>query len=281
MPVTAQPLVLDHAVIGVLDQLDSAAALYRKLGFALTPRGYHTLGSINHLAVFADNYVELLGFPPEGDKKRTDLWSYPIGLNGLAFRTSDAAALQGELAAASKPVTDWRDFSRPVDVDGVQKPASFRTFQIGGDTISNGRLFFCQHSTPELVWRPSDQNHPNGVLNISDVFIVSRAPQSITELLDGFSAVAAPQADKGGITIQAGIVTIHLISEDNAIARFGQGIPQSFEGNERKVALGLKVRSLKTAADALALGGFSPRPFEDGLLVDAEAANGVALWFKE
>ncbi|WP_267552129.1 VOC family protein [Rhizobium rhizogenes] len=281
MSVTAQPLVLDHAVIGVLDQLDTAAEVYRKLGFALTPRGYHTLGSINHLAVFSDNYVELLGFPREGDKKRADLWSYPVGLNGLAFRTADAAALQGELEAAGKPVTNWRDFSRPVDVDGEQKPASFRTFQIGGDTISNGRLFFCQHNTPELVWRPIDQNHPNGVLNISDVFIVSRAPQTITELLDGFPSAATPQIHEGGISIQASIVTIHLISEASALARFGSAVPQGFEGNERKVALGLKVRSLKTAADALALGGFSPQPFEGGLLIDANAANGVALWFKE
>jgi hypothetical protein len=281
MPATAQPLVLDHAVIGVLDQLDSAAAVYRKLGFTLTPRGYHTLGSINHLAVFADNYLELLGFPADGDHNRADLWSYPTGLNGLAFRTADAAALQAELAAAGKPVTDWRDFSRPVSVDGVQEPASFRTFQIGGETISNGRLFFCQHNTPELVWRPVDQHHPNGALNITDVFIVSRAPEAITQLLDGFPIAAAPRAGEAGVTIQAGIVTIHIISEDRAIARFGSAIPQSFAGNERKVALGLKVSSLKTAANVLALAGISSRPFEDGLLVDAEVANGVALWFKE
>lgn len=281
MPATAQPLVLDHAVIGVLDKLDPAAEVYRKLGFALTPRGYHTLGSINHLAVFADNYLELLGFPPGDDKKRSDVWSYPIGLNGLAFRTTDAAALQGELAAAGKPVTDWKDFSRPVDVDGTQKPASFRTFQLGGGVTSNGRFFFCQHNTPELVWRPADQNHPNGALNISDVFIVSRAPQTITELFDGFPVAAAPSVNENGIAIQTGDVTIHLLSEDKAIARFGSAIPHNFEGNERKVALGLKVRSLKAAADILALGGFSPRAFEDGLLVDANAANGVALWFKE
>ncbi|MGG6897676.1 MULTISPECIES: VOC family protein [Rhizobium] len=280
MPATAQPLVLDHAVIGVLDKLDSAAAIYRKLGFALTPRGYHTLGSINHLAVFDGNYLELLGFPSESEKTRTDLWSYPSGLNGLAFRTSDAAALQGELVKAGKPVTDWRDFSRPVDVDGVPKPASFRTFQIGGEVISNGRFFFCQHNTPELVWRPIDQNHPNGVLNISDVFIVSRASQVITGLLDGFPA-AAPEANKDSISIRAGTATIHILSEDGASARFGSAIPQGFEGNERKVALGLKVRSLNAAADALVLGGFSPKPFEGGLLVEAEAANGVALWFRE
>jgi len=280
MPATTQPLILDHAVIGVHDKLDFVAEIYRKLGFKLTPRGYHTLGSINHLAIFGDNYLELLGFPSEGEKTRADLWSYPSGLNGLALRTTNAAALQSELANAGKPVTDWKDFSRPVDVDGVQKPASFRTFQIGAEVISNGRFFFCQHNTPELVWRAVDQDHPNGVLGISDVFIVSRTPQTITGLLDGFPE-AAPEASDDGTSIPAGTAVLHILSEDSANARFGSAIPQRFEGNERKVALGLTVRSLTAASDVLTRGGFSPRPFEGGLLVDAEAANGVALWFKE
>ncbi|MBB3569083.1 VOC family protein [Rhizobium sp. BK491] len=281
MAVTAQPLILDHAVIGVLDRLDEAAAIYRRLGFALTPRGYHTLGSINHLAVFGENYLELLGFPPDSDGNRADLWSYPIGLNGLAFRTTDAAGLQRELGDAGKPVTEWRDFSRPVDVGGIEKSASFRTFQIGKEALSNGRVFFCQHNTPELVWQPKDQSHPNGVLDIVDVFIVSRAPQAITELLGGFANTDAPDIVSEGIAIHAGAVTLHILSEADAASRFGSSIPTDFDGNERKVALGLKVRSLEATADALAQGGFSPHAFEGGLLVDADAANGVALWFKE
>ena len=281
MAVTAQPLILDHAVVGVLDRLDEAAAVYRKLGFALTARGYHTLGSINHLAVFGENYLELLGFPPDSNEKRADLWSYPTGLNGLAFRTADAASLQRELGEAGKPVTEWRDFSRPVDVGGTQKSASFRTFQIGKEAISNGRFFFCQHNTPDLVWQPRDQSHPNGVLDIVDVFIVSRAPQTLTELLGGFANTVAPEITRDGIAIHTGIVTLHILSEANATSRFGLAIPASFDGNERKVALGLKVRSLQVTADVLAQGGLSSRPFEGGLLVDADAANGVALWFKE
>ena len=281
MAVTAQPLILDHAVIGVLDRLDEAAAIYRKLGFALTPRGYHTLGSINHLAVFGENYLELLGFPPDSDGNRADLWSYPIGLNGLAFRTTDAASLQRELGDAGKPVTEWRDFSRPADVGGIEKSASFRTFQIGKEALSNGRFFFCQHNTPELVWQPKDQSHPNGVLDIVDVFIVSRAPKAITELLGGFANTDAPDIVSEGIAIHARTVTLHILSEADAASRFGSSIPTDFDGNERKVALGLKVRSLEATADVLAQGGFSPHAFEGGLLVDADAANGVALWFKE
>lgn len=43
---------LDHVVIYVADQLDDADTLYRHLKFQLLPRGHHSLGSSNHLAIF-------------------------------------------------------------------------------------------------------------------------------------------------------------------------------------------------------------------------------------
>ena len=35
---------LDHVVINARDDMDRAADLYRRLGFSLTERGYHSLG---------------------------------------------------------------------------------------------------------------------------------------------------------------------------------------------------------------------------------------------
>ena len=55
--------LLDHAVIGLGTELDAGEACYRRLGFTLTPRGYHSLGSMNHLAVFGTDYLELLAAP--------------------------------------------------------------------------------------------------------------------------------------------------------------------------------------------------------------------------
>lgn len=280
MSVTDQPLLLDHVVIGVHDRLDQAAEIYRRLGFRLTLRGYHTLGSINHLAIFGETYLELLGFPAGGEPARTAVWSYPPGLSGLAFKTRDAAALQGALAAAGKPVEAWQDFSRPVEVDGEQKPARFRTFQLGRDVVTNGRFFFCQHDTPELVWRDTDRGHPNGVEEITDVFIVSRDAKALLSLFDGFPEPATPQAAEGEIRVRAGAATLRILTEEAAGARFGDAIPAGFEGAYRLVALALKTASLDTASKALAAGGFAPRALDGGLLVEAEAANGVALWFR-
>ena len=52
---------LDHAVINVGVNMDAAEVLFTNLGFKLTPRGFHSTGSINHLAMFGADYLELIG----------------------------------------------------------------------------------------------------------------------------------------------------------------------------------------------------------------------------
>jgi hypothetical protein len=88
---------LDHAVVNVRDQMDRAVEIYRRLGFHMTERGYHTLGSINHLAVLEHDYIELIGFEPNAANVRTDILRYPCGLNALVFRMSEANSVYAEL----------------------------------------------------------------------------------------------------------------------------------------------------------------------------------------
>ena len=94
---------LDHVVVNVQDRLDAAVETYRRLGFTMTPRGYHTLGSMNHLAIFGTEYLELLG-ARTGDTGRPEIMGSPIGLNGLVFGTEDSAAVFAALDAAGVPV---------------------------------------------------------------------------------------------------------------------------------------------------------------------------------
>ncbi len=66
----AEPARLDHTVINVKFEMDKAQGLFGDLGFFLTDRGYHTLGSINHLMMFGTDYLELLGLPPGAENPR-------------------------------------------------------------------------------------------------------------------------------------------------------------------------------------------------------------------
>src|ERR1700732_2895780 len=91
--------VLDHVVIDVRDRIDEAMRCFGSLGFYLTPRGHHSLGSVNHLAMFETHYFELLGFGEHGTA-RPELMPFPVGLNGLVFKTGDAGAVYRQAAAA-------------------------------------------------------------------------------------------------------------------------------------------------------------------------------------
>src|SRR6478735_7821319 len=58
-PEIPMPRHLDHLVICVHD-LAKAALDWQTLGFALTPTGVHPFGTSNRLAMFGDNFLELV-----------------------------------------------------------------------------------------------------------------------------------------------------------------------------------------------------------------------------
>ena len=186
--------VLDHVAIDVRDRIDEAMGCFASLGFRLTPRGHHTLGSANHLAMFATDYLELLGFG-EGGANRLEIARFPAGLNGLVFKTGDADQVHREAAAAALPVLPVQSFSRPVTIDTVTRDARFRTTRLDPDKIAMGRVYFCEHLTPDLVWRPEWQTHPNGAGTIARVVVATSDPGGTAQLfrsLFGNDAIAEP-----------------------------------------------------------------------------------------
>jgi len=142
--------VLDHVVIDVRDRIDEARRCFESLGFQLTPRGRHTLGSVNHLAMFATDYLELLGFA-DGGATRPEIVRFPVGLNGLVFKTADADSVHDQAAAAGLPILPVQSFSRPVELDGGTQDARFRTTRLDPAQVAMGRVYFCEHQTPDLV----------------------------------------------------------------------------------------------------------------------------------
>src|SRR5260370_33459586 len=104
---------LDHVVINARDDMDRAADIYTRLGFALTERGYHSLGSMNHLAMFGTDYLELIAVPKGATTGRLDLLNFPFGLNGLVFGSEDSAVTYSELTKVGVPVEPPVEFPRP------------------------------------------------------------------------------------------------------------------------------------------------------------------------
>jgi hypothetical protein len=164
---------LDHVVINTLFDMDRAADLMSRLGFTLTPRGYHSLGSINHLVMFEHDYLELVGLPSGTDVLRKDVLESPRGLNGLVFQASDIDACQRTLRDSGLAMLEPQSFSRPVTIDGVEHLARFRTVRTAPELFEAGRVYYCQHYTPELVWHRPWMSHSNGVRALSELVIVT------------------------------------------------------------------------------------------------------------
>src|SRR5258708_11060577 len=104
---------LDHVVINARDDMDRAADIYTRLGFALTERGYHSLGSMNHLAMFGTDYLELIAVPKGAATGRLDLLNFPFGLNGLVFGSEAPAVTYSHLTKLAVPFNPPAQFTPP------------------------------------------------------------------------------------------------------------------------------------------------------------------------
>jgi Glyoxalase-like domain len=276
-----EPL-LDHVVINTLDQLDEAAEQYRRLGFALTQRGHHTLGSSNHLAIFESNYLELLGVLLGRESNRPDVWAHPRGLSGLVFKGTDPALTHAAMLERGVPMAEPMQFSRPVDLPGGAQDARFSVVRVTGDAIQNGRSFFCHHFTPELVWRSEWQDHPNAVTGIAEFLIAARDPARAAAIYERMFGPGLLTQGRGGVSFRAGAATVLIVDPATAAERTGGAAPTTADGSDRMVALKFKTRSLATVRSVLQAGGV---PFvqgaDGGIVVPYRHASEVALVFAE
>jgi Glyoxalase-like domain len=214
---------LDHLVINVLFDMDRAEALMSQLGFTLTPRGYHSLGSVNHLMVFESHYLELIGLPSGTDVLRKDILESPRGLNGLVFKAGDIESCARVLRDSGLAMLEPQSFSRPVTIDGIEQLARFRTVRTAPDLFAAGRVYYCQHYTPELVWHPSWMSHANGCLGLSELVVVTTTIEADGSLYAKASQAHAVEESGDFWTIGLGNgFRISLMSPSRYRERYGE-----------------------------------------------------------
>src|SRR4051812_40584180 len=110
-------LGLDHAVLRVAD-LDRAAEDFANMGFTLSPRGVHSLGTQNHCLLFGFDYLELLWVPPGVEAPfYAQIAGGNEGLTGLALKTDNANELRATWDKAGLHPAPVVSFSRPVEIE--------------------------------------------------------------------------------------------------------------------------------------------------------------------
>lgn len=275
---------IDHVVITVSDQLDQANSQYQKLGFTTTPRGHHSLGTSNNLAIFTTTYLELLGFEPQNAGKVDKSWCFADGLTGLVFKTKDANKLYQQLVSQSIKVEGDgpKSFFRPVELnDGTKPEARFKTVRLDPSYTPNGQIFFCDQLTPELVWRKEWQTHPNGVININQVIIEAQKPRSSIKLLEKTFPSANIIEIDGGVRLKAEDKFIDYLTPNAIQHLFGSSVSKANNDQDRKVALGFTTKSLAQTQQALEKGKIKYNLQNDTIIVPASETYGVVMIFSQ
>ena len=273
---------LDHVVINARDEMDRAADTYRRLGFLLTERGYHSLGSMNHLAMFGTDYLELIAVPKGATSGRLDLLDYPYGLNGLVFGSEDSAATYGALGKAGVPVEPPVEFTRPVKYDGGQGDARFRTVRMKAGVVPYGRVYYCHHFTRGLVWRDEWRHHPNGTVAVARALIVEPDPAKGVGLYADMFGPEAVRDIEGGKSVVIGNSRFDIVTEAALREQVGDAAPDA-EGRPAYMAgLTFRTTSLGKAARALQAGTIGGVTQSGGrIVVPAKEAMNAVLEFVE
>lgn len=275
---------IDHAVIAVSD-LDAARDAFARMGFVVTPRGHHTLGSQNHCVMFGDDYLELLSVPPVPHP-----WTRPFseflaagdGLAALALRTDGAREAYTELLWAGFEPADPVEFSRPMPSPAgapeAAREARFRIVQLASGRTPGARVFACEHLTRDVVWRPEYCAHPNGAVGLAAVALVASdvaaAARPYARLFDSPARAIAE-----GLLVETGSAPLAIATAES-LARRLRGVRLNARPMPWLAALFIRVADREAAADALATGGMAPVALPDGsVAVGADHGHGVAVVF--
>jgi catechol 2,3-dioxygenase-like lactoylglutathione lyase family enzyme len=272
---------IDHAVIVVRD-LDAARDAFRRMGFSVTPRGHHTLGSQNHCIVFGHDYIELL-WSPEGEphparQYYTEFARAGAGLAAIALKTDNAKGAYTEMLWAGFAPSDPVDFSRPVEVSGGKRDAHFRVSIAARESTPGGQILVCEHLTRELVWRPESQRHANGATGIAAIAIVADDVAATARPYERLLARAAePIAE--GLKVATGDAPLAIVTARSLAAKL-PNVRISVRPAPLMAALFVRVADRDVAEAALKDGGFKPARMPDGsVALGADVAHGVALVF--
>jgi hypothetical protein len=191
------PRRIDHLVICVHD-LERAHQSFRSLGFNVTPMGEHPFGTCNRLALFANNFLELLAVADPAAIRPASPGGFSFaahnqafladaeGMSMLALHSADADADAAHFAADGlcdyAPLDFGRDAVLP---DGGIARLAFSLAFANTPAMPGLAFFTCQQRhAPKLFWKPDYQAHRNGALRITEVVLSAREPAAHRAFLE-------------------------------------------------------------------------------------------------
>jgi hypothetical protein len=269
---------LDHVGIVTRD-LAVLAGQYERLGFTLTPFARQADGRIgNRCAMLRQSYVELLAVadPNAGSATLERFLARYAGIHILAFAFEDEAAELARLRRTGIASPSVARLERSIDdADPAGPRARFAIIQLPDQP--EGRINLVHHLTPEALWQERFLHHPNNAASLAEVAIVVSDPADAAARFSRLVGCHVVPDPVGGFALALARGSVRLLPDTAQPSVSSNGAITALP-----CIVGLTVHTTDgndAITRLLADSDIAHRRVEDALLVDADAAGGVALRF--
>jgi hypothetical protein len=284
------PRRLDHLVICVHD-LAQAAQDWQTLGFTLTPTGVHPFGTSNRLAMFENNYLELLAVTDAAAvpsaapghfsfaAHHQDFLKTAEGMSMLAFHSTDAHADAAHFRATRLGAYAPFDFGRDAVLPGGDMARVGFSLAFATNPAMPGIAFFTcqQRHAPELFWKAEYQHHANGVVRVIEVVMSAPEPAQQRAFLERLTESAAKLVP-GRLTVGQNGDRITVLGPSEMARRLPGCVA---DGSPRFCATRLAVTDLDATGRALKNNGVAFQVIDNALQIPPAASHGLTLEFVE
>lgn len=178
-------ICLDHVAHWV-PGIDAATERMQQLGFTLTPYSSQRLppkpgeapapaGTGNRCIMLRRGYIEVLTVEkgaetPNARSLREGMARY-VGLHIVCFGASDPEAVMARLTKEGFDPPPAVALSRTIGTMDGEGLARFSVVRAAPGKMPEGRIQYCIHHTPELLWQDRWIDHPNGAEGLEEVTI--------------------------------------------------------------------------------------------------------------
>ncbi len=277
---------IDHVIVGVRD-LEAARDRWRRLGFALSPRGRHLEQPTgNYCIMFAADYIELLGLvdpPAAGAHRLGEFLAWREGPMGVALApTGSAEEARAALIERGLSPTPPRPLSRITELPQGNVQPRFSLVSLPPEQTPGLDCFLCSHLNPELMRRAEWLDHPNGATGLAAIHIVVDDASALLPAYDRLFGIAKVTTTDAVAAVHIGRHRLVFSTPDDFVTMHpGAPLDRDF-ALPGIAAIELLIRQRTTAAAYLAQHGIAPGELPDGTLaIPAGEATGAILLLRE
>jgi hypothetical protein len=280
---------INHVGMAV-QSLADAAHRYEKMGFMLTPYSPHSgaarpgdpvvaYRSGNRCVMFRNNYLEILGseHADAPNERIAGFLRRHQGAHIICFNTDDTHEVNRRLQSQDIGTSGVLPLQRDIDTPEGVRTAQFERVLFSPEDSAEGQIQAARHLTPEYIYQPRYIAHPNKVVALSNVFLVTGEPDA---LANRYARYLGSKATRVGA---ARVFGFPLVSKLSIIA--GDDVRTVLPGTlmpPMPCIAGIAMATTDLAAVRARLSNNGVRFVDEQqrLVVPAEEACGIAIVFE-